>query len=166
MRKIEPINNNGSIQLKFSYAGKRYGFNPIPGGRYDNQRDINTARAIANQISNDILAKNFDVTLDKYRVVPKSSVAKAKEVLPEATKLLNLWDAWVDSLDLPNATKAHHYKAIRQQIIKSNPLTGDTSWFTKCDLSPATFNQRLGYLRACFKWSMVRGLTLIILMME
>ena len=73
MRYINPFNNNGSIQLKFSYGAKRYSFNPIPSGDYYNKRDLLTAKAIAVKIQNDILAGYFDSTLDRYRLAPKAS---------------------------------------------------------------------------------------------
>ena len=92
MRDINPINNNGSIKLKFSFGGKRYSFNPIPGGDYSNKRDLANAKAIATRIQNDILAGYFDPTLDRYRLSPK---APAK---PQPKNLLELWDLWVESL--------------------------------------------------------------------
>lgn len=72
MRDIKPTNHNGSIQLKFSFGGKRYSFNPVPGGSYTSKRDLATANAIATRIQNDILAGCFDPTLDKYRLTPKT----------------------------------------------------------------------------------------------
>ncbi|WP_414579426.1 tyrosine-type recombinase/integrase [Anabaena sp. CCY 9402-a] len=153
MHQIEPINNNGSIQLRFTYAGKRYSFNPIPGGQYNNKRDISTAKSIATQIQNDILAKNFDPSLNRYRITPKS--------LPQQSapkSLLELWDCWVSSLNLSTATREHHYKTIRHQIAKANPDLVDTTWLTQAKLAASTHNQRLGYMKACFKWAMTKGI--------
>lgn len=158
MREIEPINNNGSIQLKFSYAGKRYSFNPIPKGDYNDKRDIGTARAIATQIQNDILAKNFDPTLNRYRLTPKPQSLQTSDPQSKPKTLIEVWDCWVTSLNLPVATREHHYKAIRQQIIKANPALLDTAWLTQANLSPSTFNQRLGYLKACYRWAISKGL--------
>ncbi|OYD96856.1 site-specific integrase [Nostoc sp. 'Peltigera membranacea cyanobiont' 210A] len=158
MRQIEPINNNGSIQLKFSYAGKRYSFNPIPKGGYNDKRDIVTARAIATQIQNDILAKNFDPTLDRYRLTPKPQLSQPNNPSLKPKTLLEIWGCWVTSLNLPVATREHHYKAIRQQIAKANPDLMDTTWLTQSNLAASTFNQRLGYLKACFKWAITKGL--------
>ncbi|RCJ36933.1 integrase [Nostoc minutum NIES-26] len=158
MRKIEPINNNGSIQLKFSYAGRRYSFNPIPKGDYNDTRDIATARAIATQIQNDILAKNFDPTLDRYRLTPKLQSLQPSNPDSKPKTLIEVWDCWVTSLNLPVATREHHYKAIRQQIVKANPDFMDTAWLTQSNLAASTFNQRLGYLKACFKWAITKGL--------
>lgn|GEM_PF-2581585 len=73
MREISPTNNNGSIQLKFSFGGKRYTLNPLPSAHFGNKRDFAIAKAIALKIQNDILAGHFDETLDRYRVAPKKA---------------------------------------------------------------------------------------------
>ncbi|MEH2309509.1 site-specific integrase [Nostoc sp.] len=152
MREIKPVNNNGSIQLKFSVGGKRYSFNPIPQGQYNNRRDLKTAEAIATRIQNDILSGHFDPTLNRYRLVPKSIPST------QPKNLLELWDIWVASLDLPDHTKANHYKWVRRMIAKSNPEMNDTSWLTKADISPRTFKDRLSLIRACGKWAVSKGL--------
>lgn len=152
MREIKPVNNNGSIQLKFSFGGKRYGFNPVPGGHYEDKRDMATAQAIATKIQNDILSGYFDPTLDRYRLSPKSTPNTQPKTL------LELWDIWVVSLNLPDHTKANHYKWMRQMIAKSNPEMNDTSWLTQADISPRTFKDRLSLIRACGKWAVSKGL--------
>lgn len=148
MREIKPINHNGSIQLKFSFGGKRYSFNPIPGGSYTNKRDFTTVSAIASRIQNDILAGCFDPTLVKYRLDPKPT-----EAITKPQNLLELWDAWVETLDLPAPTKANHYEAVRQMLVKANPAITETSWLVKAKLAPSTFNKRLGYVKSCFRWA-------------
>lgn len=157
MKEIKPVNNNGSIQLKFSVGGKRYSFNPIPSGQFTNHRDFKTAQAIASQIQNDILAKNFDQTLDRYRLTPKQPIQSSAQASKLQT-LLELWDYWVDSLNLSVATRQHHYKAIRQQIIKATPDLMDTLWLTQSNLGASTFNQRLGYLKRCYRWAVSKTL--------
>lgn len=157
MREIKPINNNNSIQLKFSYAGKRYSFNPIPGADFNKARDIAQAKAIATKISNDILAGYFDSTLERYRISPKASA----DVQPKIVHLLELWDLWVDSLELSPATKADHYEMVRRMIAKTAPKLEDTKWLTDAPIAPATFNKRLGYLKACFCWGIRQGLLLL-----
>jgi integrase len=67
--------------------------------------------------------------------------------------LLGIWDAWVSDLDLPLATKADHYQTLRRQIVKASPLTSETSWLLGLEIAPATFNKKLGYLRACCDWA-------------
>lgn len=148
MRDINPVNNNGSIQLKFTFGGKRYSFSPIPGADYSNKRHYKNVAAIATRIHNDILAGCFDPTLDRYRLVPKA----CPKVCPKT--LLDLWDLWVASLNLPEATKANHYQAIRQMLVKANPSVVDTQWLLKADLAPSTFNKRLSYIKSCYKWAL------------
>jgi len=72
--------------------------------------------------------------------------------------LLEIWDAWVADLDLPLATKADHYQTLRRQILKASPLSSETSWLLGLEIAPATFNKKLGYLRACCNWAKSEGL--------
>lgn len=156
MREIRPINHNGSIQLKFSVAGKRYSFNPICGGDFSNKRDMASAYAIAVKIQNDILAGCFDRTLDKYRLVAKVKVEPDSKARP--TDMLQLWDAWVDTLNITSATKADHYEMIRRMIVKAKPGLTDADWLKCAAIAPATFNKRLSYVKSCFVWAIKEGL--------
>jgi integrase len=72
--------------------------------------------------------------------------------------LLEIWDAWVADLDLPPQTKADHYETLRRQILKASPLSSDISWLLSLKISAATFNKKLGYLRACGDWAKSEGL--------
>ena len=73
--------------------------------------------------------------------------------------LLEVWDAWVETLDLSIATAADHYYVTRRQIVKAgNPLAADTDWFLGNPLAPATYNARLGYLKSCVAWAVSEGL--------
>ena len=150
MREITPTNNNGSIQLKFSVSGKRYSFNPIPSGTYGTSRDMATARSICTRIQNDILAGHFDTSLNSYRLVPKLE--------PQKTSFktwLELWDCWVNTLDLAEDTKADHYHWVRVMITKANPKLPSTSWIP--DLASSTIRSRLSLLRACSRWAVGHG---------
>lgn len=150
MREIKPYDHDGNIQLKFSYGGKRYSFNPVPGGHYENKRDIATAQAIATNIQNDILAGIFDPTLNRYRLTPK--IGKTAP-----SNLLQLWDLWVASLDLPAHTQANHYKWVRRMLTEADPDINDTEWLIKADIAPRTFNDRLKMIRTCCKWAISQG---------
>lgn len=157
MRQIAPVNNNGSIQLRFSVSGKRYSFSPIPGGDFSNSRDIAQAKAIATRISNDILVGYFDITLERYRIVPKA--APKNDTSPtKPTYLIELWDSWVSTLGLPEATLANHYKAVRKMIAKAKPKVADIEWLTSSTLAPRTMRDRLSLLRSCFRWGLDQGL--------
>jgi len=72
--------------------------------------------------------------------------------------LLEIWDAWVQSLDLSRQTLSDHYANLRSQIAKASPLTSETSWLLGLEIAPATFNKKLGYLRACGDWGKSEGL--------
>jgi integrase len=73
--------------------------------------------------------------------------------------LLEIWDAWVEDLDLPRQTKAGHYHFMRRQIVKAgNPLSLDTAWFTSNALAPASSNRRLWLLAKMSAWAVVEGL--------
>jgi len=160
MKPITPINNNGAIQLKFAVIGHCYSFNPVKGGQYSDKTDLAKAQMVATQIQNDILADNFDSTLVKYK--PRIPVSPSKEaVLPQVVyveTLLEVWDAWIASLNMSEASKANHPKVIRRMISKAAPSTTSTEWFVSQDISANTFNPRLGYLKSCSKWALGKNL--------
>lgn len=156
MRKINPINNNGSIRIRFTYQGKRY--NLSTSGSYFNNRDLAKASLIAAQIQLDIDDGIFDFTLSKYLMVkPNQDIQSNKPV-----NLLESWDMWVDSLELSEETKAGHYHQCRLLITKAKPNTTieEYEWFSEVtgDISAYTFNKRLSYLTSFGKWAMSEGL--------
>lgn len=162
MREINPINNNGSIRLRFTFGGTRYNFNPIPGGEYHNKRDLATAKMIAAKIENDILAGYFDATLERYCLAPQTPLHTTNTTTSTRTTskpktLLQLWDEWVGTLDISPATKADHYEMVRRMILKAKPSLCDTAWLTTATISPSTYNKRLGYVKACFVWAVKEG---------
>lgn len=73
--------------------------------------------------------------------------------------LLEIWDAWVQTLDLAPQTLADHYATLRSQILKASPLSSEISWLLGLKIAPATFNKKLGYLRACCDWAKSESLT-------
>ncbi|MBD2079322.1 site-specific integrase [Leptolyngbya sp. FACHB-17] len=156
MRKITPIDNRGSIQLRFSVSGKRYGLNPVPGGSYSNKKDLEVAKAIALRIETDILTGKFDPSLDSYRLVQKA--------VPEIAKpahLLDLFDQWVATLNLNPETYANHYKGFRSVLLKANPKITDTTWLAKADIKPSTYQVRLWMARRCLNWAVEQGLVTV-----
>jgi len=73
--------------------------------------------------------------------------------------LLEIWDAWVKSLDLPQEIQAGHYYAARRQILKANnPLAADIDWFLGNSLGPKTYNERLWLLKSMATWAVTEGL--------
>ena len=72
--------------------------------------------------------------------------------------LLEIWDAWVADLDLSRQTLSDHYANLRSQIVSASPLASEISWLLSLEIAPATFNKKLGYLRACCDWAKSEGL--------
>jgi integrase len=73
--------------------------------------------------------------------------------------LLEVWDLWIQSLDLSTETAADHYHVTRRQIVKAgNPLTADTDWFLGNSLAPQTYNARLRYFKNMAAWAVAEGL--------
>lgn len=64
-KRINPINDNGSIRLRFAIHGKRY--NLGLGGPYGCSHAMGIAHAIAALIELDVRAGIFDPTMKKYR---------------------------------------------------------------------------------------------------
>jgi integrase len=101
-KQINPVNNNGSIRIRFTLKGKTYTFNPVPGGEYKNSDDMRAAKAIAVQIEGDIRTGNFDQTLAKYGHIQSiqkgidQAQADLKELRDRQTglKLVDLWERY------------------------------------------------------------------------
>jgi integrase len=156
VKDINPRDNNGAIQIRFSYLGNRYNFNPVLKGRYKNTVDLRTAKSICTKINNDILSGHFDSTLARYK--PQVVEEPKKPVNLNRLDYLALWDKWVKSLELSPETEADHYAFIRKMIVKATPVLNDTEWLTKAKLSAATFSKRRRYLKRCFSWAMDESL--------
>ncbi len=72
--------------------------------------------------------------------------------------LLEIWDAWVKDLNLSRQTLSDHYANLRSQIVSASPLASEISWLLSLEIAPATFNKKLGYLRACGDWAKSQSL--------
>lgn len=156
MRAIAPFDNNGSITIQFQLEGQTYKFNPIKGAKFSDKIALGRATALATQISLDLSLGCFDATLEKYRDIPAAAPIQKPAGKRGNAKLIDLWDAWVESLDLAASTKADHYEMVRRMILKSGAVSvRDSSWLQpfKETLAPATFNKRLGYLKSCLNWA-------------
>lgn len=66
MRQIRPSNNNGTIQLKWTYQGKRYALSGF--GKFRDKTALIIAEQTASRIYLDCLTCSFDLTLDRYRI--------------------------------------------------------------------------------------------------
>jgi integrase len=92
---IQVKNSNGWLQLVFSHAGKRH---YLSLGYYDTPETRRLAEMTANQIRLDIISRNFDETLAKYK--PKSALSVvAPDITPKVTptpSLAELWEKFVE----------------------------------------------------------------------
>ncbi|MEH2034011.1 MAG: site-specific integrase [Nostoc sp.] len=77
MRKITPLNRDGYIVLRFTFEGRRFSFNPVTGGRYDDKSALDTAEKVAYRIQQDCDNGYFDPTLTKYK--PNALQGRSKE---------------------------------------------------------------------------------------
>jgi integrase len=158
MVQIRPSDNAGSIRIRFKFLDKSY--NLSTGGKYGDRLHMALANAVAARIEMDIASGNFDPTLAKYA---DGAIAPAqKRQAAKVRKLLDVWDSWVDSLELGEDTKLGHYAACRKIIVRAgNPRIDDAGWYARDNshLSPSTYNHHLGYYIRCCKWAIGEGLT-------
>lgn len=112
--------NNNSVKLQWAVKGlKRYALTlgkPTP-------ENLARVYQVALQIQSDIFSGNFDVTLDKYKLLHKPSLAiaqqqKEKEPISKiGTKLLNILELWqwyksVKKGKGAKSTEFHNWKGI------------------------------------------------------
>lgn len=135
MKDIKPRNNNGSIIIQFSVNKRRFSFNPVPGGRWDEPRAMKKAEEIANQISLDILSGNFDPTMGKYKpnMHRGRTAADAQRDLDEARRIQAERDA-VNAANLPDLFK--RFTEFKAKTLKSNSLIDYNRIQNKLDKCP------------------------------
>ncbi len=158
--QISPRKDRKAIILRFTVEGVRFSFHPLPGGKWENKRDRQLVQAIATKIENDVLAGNFDPTLQRYRhKATAETVSCQKPAIRLRLNWLAIWDGYVENLNLKSQTKADHYEMIRRQIIKAkNPLLKETDWLINSKLATSTFNRRLSALRLAIQWAIAQKL--------
>ncbi|MEL6326539.1 MAG: site-specific integrase, partial [Cyanobacteria bacterium J06626_23] len=149
MRPIRPLDNNGSILLRWTVAGERYALTPVPGGSFTDPVALLKAHAIANRIMLDLAQGAFDPTLAAYKTAPAPPA-------PRFTRLPPLWDAWVGQLDVTEAARADHYRKVRLMLAAANPALYATGWLTGSTLAGSTYNGRLGTVKRCLDWAVRR----------
>ncbi|MBD1860784.1 MULTISPECIES: site-specific integrase [Trichocoleus] len=173
MRPINPKNNNGSIKLEFSYAGKRHSL--APGGKFDDPIALGNAQRIAAQIYNDCLTGNFDPTLSKYKpaTAPNfkgrsvQAVQEDLEAAREALKLrcisLGLWDKYVDYKrpSVSPSTIAKDYQKVKNYLLKAPKMGGAKELINSTDFrdwllkqtTPAATKKVITQVSACCDWA-------------
>ena len=153
---IRPLKNREAIRLRFTVEGVRFSFAPLPGAKWGNKRHHQIVEAIAQKIELDVLAGNFDQTLERYRhrAVPKETVVKST---PKNLGWLEIWDGWISTLKLKPSAKSDHYQCVRRMIeTAGNPPINQSDWLLVSKLAASTFNRRLGMLRSATEWAIAQ----------
>lgn len=173
MKAITPINNNGSIQLKFQVSGKRYGFSPIKGSCFDNANDIKKAQSIALIIQLDIESGNFDATLDRYKANNPNAIAikvaesaKAmKAVKVSKVDLIELWDKYIAHKrpSVSPSTYKATYVRLMVNCLKTLPTTDIYDAVVIRDYlignkTVKSTKRILMQINACLNWALDSGL--------
>jgi integrase len=154
MKRINPVNNRGSIRIRFTLHGKVYNFSPIDNGRFDDENDLTRARGVCAKIELDIRANNFDTSLERYKS-DNRQVLKAIEVVPvEITHLLEIWQKFGED----GKRDDYHFRYTQKSIEKFNPLVNDTQWLNRSGLSAATIRVRLSIVKQCYIWALSQKL--------
>ncbi|AFY71439.1 integrase family protein [Thalassoporum mexicanum PCC 7367] len=157
---VSILNQDDRIRLRWSYQGKRYNLGL---GLAHNKQNMLLAKQTAIAIEQDMLTDNFDYILDRYKLSPPNDPKSGSNQLEAQDQLniLEIWDRWVDSLSLPERTRANHYQLVRKMLERHVPTIKNASkWYEQHNhLADLTYNQRLTYLNSCFEWAVFEGLT-------
>ncbi|MEH2125282.1 site-specific integrase [Nostoc sp.] len=121
MRKITPLNRDGYIVIRFSFEGKRYNFNPVPGSKYSDKAALATAESMAYRIEQDCINGYFDPTLTKYK--PSALKGRTKEAaLQDAEEAREIVAARlsVNAVDLLQLFE--DYTQFKSKTLKANSM--------------------------------------------
>ena len=149
------IDKGGWIQLRWRYRGKRRYLSP--GLRYD-PINLKVAEQRAAQIRLDILAGNYDETLERYRF---DSSLQPKTI--GAVVLFKRFTDWkAKRVQKRTLEKYHGLINWLRDYFGDQPATDEAaeqfiSWLLE-NLEPITARERLVLLRAAWKWGMQREL--------
>lgn len=142
--------DKGNWKIVFTLQGKRHHL-------YPGTKDENTARQIVKQMEYELLNGSFDHTLQRYKL--RNRVEK-KIVSDRPVKLIDLYDRYLDSLELEESVRARHWETLRRIILKHSPSVQDVKWFQayKERWSSSTYNNRKNRLKGCYQWGINKGL--------
>lgn len=148
--------DKGRYRIDFTLDGKRKRF-------YPGTSDELTSKNIVRRMLFDWEQGHFDLTLQSYQfknrtqLRPKTKLSASSQQ-NTSTKLLTVWDRWVESLNLPLRTLNNHYHCCRVMIAKVNPEWNNLTWFTQSNLSASTWNTRRRFIKSCIIWALSEGL--------
>ncbi len=157
MATIRPTiaKNSNYLKLRWTHAGKRYS---LADDFKDGVRGRKRAEAVAVQIENDILANNFDETLERYRVTKRVS----KDERP--SYIQDVWTAYLEQRQKVVKASTYHkqfkpidkyfQKIARVKIVNADKFIS----LIQTSKPPSTAKRYFGQLSAAFKWGMSMGL--------
>ncbi|MEM9121505.1 MAG: site-specific integrase [Cyanobacteria bacterium P01_F01_bin.56] len=146
------------LRLRWKYKGIRYS---LADSFKNGVRGRKRAEAVAVRIENDILANNFDETLDRYRVAkPKGT----KRETQKPTTIYAVWTAYLE--ERREVVKASTYykqiKPIHNYLTRFDAIKVDDSNLLigaiNRDKSPYMRKRIFTRLSAAFKWGISMGL--------
>lgn len=160
------FNNNRTIAINFNHLGKRFVLSGL--GDYSDEKQLKKVKDVEQRIKQDRKNNNFpfdnneSVRLyyfpsneDRQQLIART-IATERRVDKLNPLLLEVWDKWIITLGLSQATLNNHYHCCRQMIIKiGSPKAQDANWFEiqKSSLSSNVFNQRKTMLKSCLEWA-------------
>ena len=165
------FNNNGTIAISFEHRKKRFVLSGL--GDFSDSKQLQQVKQTELRIKLDRKSNNFPFDNNesvKLFYFPSSEdrqqmIARAIATERKADKLnpvlLGIWDKWVITLGLSQATLNNHYHCCRQMILSSgNSKAQDVKWFDDLreKLSAQVFNQRKTMLKSCLDWAVDNGL--------
>lgn len=142
-RTIRASENNGGIRIRLTINSKKYNIT-LHKLRWGTPSDRATADVIAARVTADVVNGCFDQTLKRYQTT--TGEPRKQRKLTE----VELWDAWVKSLQLPNYTQSGHYKTTRRAIERGDLF--------RSNLSAFTHNLRRRQIEHCYRWGIETGL--------
>ncbi|NEQ47738.1 MAG: tyrosine-type recombinase/integrase [Leptolyngbya sp. SIOISBB] len=146
------------LRLRWKYQGTRFS---LSDGFTNNSRGRKRAEATATQIENDILAKNFDKSLERYRIKKPKANASLDHKL---TTIYTLWTAYLREHKKTIKASTYHkqFKPIDNYLTTFKSLKiEDSDRLTRAinrDKSPDMSRRILTRLSAAFKWGVSMGL--------
>jgi integrase len=161
---VKILVSNGSLQLRFSYGGKRHYLSL--GLTADDKRNWRVAERKAAIIEDDIQKERLDMTLAKYK--PQSALATFTPVFtpvtppkPDLAELWKQYEAFKKPL-VSQTTYAVDYRKYRNHIAKLPTKNLEEAIairdYLVANLSPNTTKRVLTNLCACCDWAIESGL--------
>jgi integrase len=160
---IKPINNNGSISIQFQLKGKTYKFSPIKKGKFNDPIALAKAKAIAEQITQDIRLGEFDLTLVKYTLKPHLTVIES--IKKPELDIVQLFEKYLDfkKPELKESTLHYLKTSVYDYLVKCPYQNLDNALEIRQWLLSNTTNSMtkriLTHLNAAIKWAIKHRLT-------